>query len=63
MTKLSVCTITCSINHRNQDGSDLTAEDVIQEMTYAIQDLFKYFGSNAYEELHLTHTIDLEIDQ
>jgi len=35
----SLCTITCGINHRKPDGKDLTKEDVIQEMTYAIENL------------------------
>ena len=63
MYYLSVCTLTCGITHRKQDGSDLTKEDVIQEMTYSIENLFSHFGDNAHEELHLTHTINSEIDQ
>ena len=56
----SSCTITCGINHRKQDGSDLTKEDVILEMTYAIENLFGDFGDNAHEELHLTQTHAVE---
>ena len=52
----SACTISCCINHRKQDGSDLTEEDVILEMTYAIQNLFRHFGGDAHEMLQLTET-------
>jgi len=57
---LSVCTITCGINHRKPDGSDLTKEDVILEMTYAIQNLFGHFGESAHEQLQLTQTHSLQ---
>lgn len=57
---LSVCTVSCGINHRKQDGSDLTKEDVILEMTYAIQNLFDHFDNNAHEMLQLTQTQLLE---
>jgi hypothetical protein len=52
----SACTISCCINHRKQDGSDLTEEDVILEMTYAIQNLFRHFGDDAHEMLQLNQT-------
>ena len=59
----SVCTVSCGINHRKEDGSDLTADDVIQEMTYAIKNLFGHFEDGAHEHLQLTETeiIDAEV--
>ena len=56
----SSCTITFGINHRKPDGSDLTKEDVILEMTYAIQKLFRHFGGDAHEMLQLTETHSVE---
>tara|TARA_R110002153_G_scaffold175699_1_gene328920 strand:+ start:399 stop:593 length:195 start_codon:yes stop_codon:yes gene_type:complete len=56
----SLCTITCGINHRKPDGKDLTKEDVIQEMTYAIENLFGHFEESAHEELQLTQTHSVE---
>jgi hypothetical protein len=34
----------------------LTEEDVILEMTYAIQNLFRHFGDDAHEMLQLNQT-------
>jgi hypothetical protein len=53
---LSVCTVSCGINHRKEDGSDLTAKDVIEEMTHAVHELFNHFGDQAHEYLELADT-------
>ena len=57
---LSVCTVSCGINHRKEDGSDLTAKDVIEEMTHAVHELFNHFGDQAHEYLELTDTESLK---